>query len=386
MVAPTDAQPSKRAAGRRGNGEGSIYKRASDGLWVGAITLPNGTRRTFASKDRATCQRTMQNAAFNARTGIPIPKGSQSLSAFLETWLRDVVQPGTRPNTFACYRQVAHNHLIPNLGRSKLTDLTGQQIATLLRHKRDSGLSPRMVQLIHAVLRMALRQAMDWNLVGHNAATSVKPPTVTHWQVAAMSRNQANAILAAFAGHRLEGVVTVALGLGLRRGEVLGLRWSDIDLEARTVTVQGQWQRVVGGWQFVPLKTARSRRMLSLPVFIVAALKQQRVRQLERQLEAGGSWTDHDLVFPAATGGPWDGTNVDHLFRQRLIAQGLPLIRFHDLRHGAATLQLAAGSTMREIMEMLGHSQISLTANTYTHIGEEMKRAAADRMDAVFGT
>ena len=169
--------------------------------------------------------------------------------------------------------------------------------------------------------------------------------------------------------------------MGLRQGEALGLRWQDIDFPARTLSVRKQLQRSDGEFQLVEPKTARSRRTLALPNIAVVELEGHRARQRTERTGVGDKWKDLDLVFTRPDGGPLDGTVVTHQFHRLLERAGLPQRRFHDLRHSCATLLLAQGASPRVVMEVLGHSQIALTMNTYTHVLPELKRDAARRMD-----
>lgn len=369
---------------KRGNNEGSIRKRA-DGRYEARITLPDGNRKSYFGRTRREVQEKMTAGLRDVHRGIPIPVGRQTLGRFLERWLTESVRPRVRPKTYRSYEQLIRVHIVPALGRLPLEQVTPQRIETFLNEKRSADLSSRTIQYLHAVLRAALNRAVKWNLIGRNPATLVDSPTVERSEVEALTAPQAQAILDAMRGTRLEGLVTVTLALGLRQGEALGLRWRDVDLGAATVAIRHQVQKADGEWEFVPLKTERSKRTLALPVFVVAALTQHHVRQAEERLAAGPAWQDHDLVFPSIVGTPWDGTNVTHEFQKRLAAAGLPRMRFHDLRHGTATLLKSRGTDLREIMAILGHSQIALTANLYTHIAPEVRREAAAKMDAIFG-
>jgi integrase len=185
-------------------------------------------------------------------------------------------------------------------------------------------------------------------------------------------------------GNRLEALYSVALALGLRRGEALGLRWEDVDLEAGTLRVQVALQRRKDSKTLVEPKTEQSRRTLPLPSVLVVALKAHRTRQLEERLAAGPKWRDHGLVFPSTVGTPMEPRNLTRQFKAVLQRAGLPDIRFHDLRHTAASLLVAQGVHPRVVMEILGHSQISLTMNTYTHVLPEAQREATALMDVLF--
>jgi integrase len=201
--------------------------------------------------------------------------------------------------------------------------------------------------------------------------------------VRTLSSEQARSFLDAVQGDRLEALYTVAIALGLRQGEILGLRWIDVDFDAGTITVARALQRVGGRLMFVPPKSARSLRTVSMPTTLVAALRAHRARQLQERLAAGPDWNPDDLVFTSSTGTPLDSRNVTRRFQAALERAGLPRMRFHDARHTCATLLLAQGVQPRVVMETLGHSQISLTMNTYAHVIPELQREAADRMEAV---
>lgn len=245
-------------------------------------------------------------------------------------------------------------------------------------------LSPASVAYGRTVLRAALNQALRWGLVARNVAALVDPPRVTRKEVEPFTLDEARAFLAAVKGDRLEALYTVALALGLREGEALGLRWADIDLDGAMLAVRQQLQRVTGaGLQLVEPKTERSRRTVALPDVVVRALRAHRVRQLEERLLAGARWVDSGQVFTTRRGTPLDAANALKAFKRALQGAGLRNQRFHDLRHGAATLLLAQGVQPRAIMDLLGHSQVGVTLNLYSHVLPEVRRDAADKMDAV---
>ena len=202
----------------------------------------------------------------------------------------------------------------------------------------------------------------------------------------ALSPAQARVFLDAARGHRLAALFSVAVALGLRQGEILGLRWGDIDLDKRVLTVRAAMQRVKGrGLTFVDLKSDRSRRVVDLPLVLVRALRAHRARQHEERLKAGPAWRDHGLVFPTGLGTPLDGPNVTKYLQRLLGRAGLERLRFHDLRHSCASLCAAQGLSAHDVSRLLGHADIRLTLNTYTHLFEEGRRRAADAMDGLFG-
>jgi integrase len=367
---------------KRANNEGSIYQRA-DGRWVGQLMLASGRRKYFYTDTRRAAQQKLTAAMRAQDQGLPVPVGRQTFGQFLGHWLAEIVQPDLRPKTYRSHEQNVRNHIAPALGKLRLEEVTAPRIQQFLNDRRAAGLSPRTVQYLHAIIRQALGQAYAWRLVAVNAATLVRTPRADRYPAPALSTDQAAAVLAAVRGDRLEALVTVALALGLRQAEALGLCWSDIELDTGTLTIQHQLQRVRGAWKLTDPKTSRSERTLPLPAVAVEALRQHRVRQLEERLLAGARWHGNpfDLVFTTTVGTPIDGVRVTRRFQALLERAGLPKLRFHDLRHGAASLLLAQGVPLPVTMAMLGHNQVA-TALHYAHAIPELKREAMNRMDA----
>ncbi len=370
--------------GKRANNEGSLYLRKGDGRWVAALTHPDGKQRSKYFETQRAAKEYLTTARRELQQGLPLPTGRLTLAAFLEQWLA-AVRPTLAPKSAKDYGQIVRNHLAPGLGALIVDQVTPQRIQTFLNTKHAGGLSPRTVQYMHAVLRAALEKAVEWNLVARNNAKLAKPPRLHQKEVTPLEPGAARAIMAAFAGDPLETLVATTLALGLRQGEALGLRWSDIDLEAGKVEVRHQVRRVDGDWAFAQLKTFHSRRALPLPAFLSAALRDHRTRQHEHRLSLGPAWTALDLVFPNPRGEPRSGVAVTHAFEAKLQQAGLPRMTFHDLRHGAATLLLAQGVDLKTIQEILGHSTITVTATFYAHVAPKLKRDAADRMHAALG-
>jgi integrase len=314
--------------------------------------------------------------------GLSLTADKVTVAEYLLRWLEDSVKPRLRPKTYRGYEQLVRLHLVPGLGRLKLSKLTPMHVQQLMNAKLEAGLSKRTVQYMRAVLRAALAQAVRWRLLSANAAALTEGPTVRRRPVPALTPADAKVLMAALGGHRLEALVIVALGLGLRQGEVLGLRWEDLDLEREEVHVRRALQRLKGrGNVEVELKTELSRRNLALPPVVSEALSGHRERQDAQRELAGASWTETGYVFTTAQGRPLDGSNVTHDFQQALSEAGLPRMRFYDLRHGCASLLLAQGVHPRVVMETLGHSAISLTMNTYSHVSRALQREAAVRID-----
>jgi integrase len=375
---------------RRGPNEGNIYLRA-DGRWVARLHLgyERGRRRRkhlYAHTRREALDK-LDRARHDRKLGLGFSGNErQTVAQFLDRWLIDAARPSVRPRTYATYESYVRVHLIPAIGSVPLQKLGPADVQRLLNAKLDAGLAPRTVLHIRAVLRHALNQAVRWGILLRNAASLVDCPRVPAYEVRAMSPEEARLLLKAVHGDRLESAYVLALGVGLRQGELLGLEWDDVDLDAATLQVRQTLQRIEGKLRIVEPKTRRSRRVVLLPRFVIAALRAHRARQLEERHWAGSRWHENRFVFTSTIGTPLDGTNVTHRLHVLLDRAGIPRIRFHDLRHACATLLVGQGVHMRVVMETLGHSQIGLTMNTYAHVLPSLQQDAADRMEAALST
>lgn len=382
-------------AGKRGDGEGTIRQR-KEGLWEALYSYRDEAgnlkrRSLYAKTQREVSEKLRAALAILDKGEAPITE-KQTVAQFLDRWLADVVRPNVRPKTHDSYSQVVRLYLSPMLGRHQLVKLTPQHVQgmmnTLLTKggTKKTGISPRTVQYARAVLRKALGQALKWGLVGRNVATLVDPPKSERYEMRALTPQEAGTFLEAVRGDRLEALYAVAVALGLRQGEICGLRWEDVDFERRQISVRKQAQRIGGKAQLVDLKTRQSRRTIALPKVIAAQLRAHKIRQNEERLQAGERWQNWELVFPSTIGTPLEPSNLTKRYKSILKGAGLPTIRFHDLRHSCASLLIAQGIPARTVMETLGHSQITLTLNTYAHIFPEVQRQAADAMDRLFET
>jgi integrase len=317
--------------------------------------------------------------------GVNLTSEQQTVKAFLENWLEQRVKRHNRPRTYRSYTDITRLHLIPHIGRHQLAKLTPEQVQTMLNTLAEQGLTARTVSNVRAVLRKALNQAMRWGYVVRNVATLVDAPRTTTFTIQPLDQEQAQRLLDAVAGHRLEALYRVALSLGLRRGEVCGLRWEDIDFEQHTLRVTGSLQRQNRKLERSAPKTAASLRTIALPPVLLRVMRQHAERQARERAERGDGWQDCGLVFVAEHGTPLEPRNLVRHFKTMLKKAGLPeTIRFHDLRHSCATLLIAQGVHPRVIMEILGHSQISTTMNTYAHVLPATQREATAKIDALF--
>jgi integrase len=373
------------ATSKRGNGEGSIT-RLADGRWQGRLTLDSGKRKAFYGKTRQEAASKLTAALRDRDRGLPVTAEKQTVAQYLAVWL-ETIKPSIRPKTWRRYAECVHLHLVPRLGKTPLSRLSVQQVEHFYARKRMDGLSATTVAHLHAVLHRALATAERQDLVTRNVAALADHPRLQRQEMHALTREQAHQLLAAAAGHCLEALYVLAVTTGMRQGELLGLRWTDIDLQDGWLCVRQALQYQPGkGYVFVEPKTATSRRRIKLPTVAVERLSQHRIRQYRERLALGPAWTDLNLVFPNTVGKPMDGI---HLLRREFLPllqrAGLPRIRFHDLRHTAATLLLSKRhASLNAVCQMLGHSNAAITVGVYGHVTGDMEHQTADAMDALF--
>ena len=374
--------------GRRGNNEGSIYRRP-DGRWVGVLWLGyvgeggKPKRKYVYGRTRKEAAEKLDKARQDRSAGLVLSPERQSVEAFLDAWLRDTVRLTVRETTFENYSILVRTHIIPHLGRIQLQKLTPQQIQTFLNERHESGLSERTVQYLHVLLKRSLGQAVKWGLLPRNVAALVDPPRVTQKEMRPLTPAQSLALLEAARGDRLEAAVVLALSTGLRRGEILGLRWEDVDFPAATLSVRGAVYRVGGRLQRIETKTANSARTLRLPQVTARALRAHLDRQRIEARVLGSKWPDTGLVFVSTTGTMMEPARLKDTLDRCIRKAGLPPMRFHDLRHSCATLLIAQGVPIKLISEILGHTNVRMTLDVYSHVLDEAREEAANRMDVL---
>lgn len=368
---------------RRANSEGTIVQRA-DGRWMALLSLPSGKRRTFYGKTQSEALKKMEQSKRNLQDGLPLSSERITIADYLSLWLKDSVKPAVRTYTFQSYETQVRLHITPELGRIRLAKLTPQDIQGFLNRKRENGLSARSVQNIHAVLRRALAQAERWGLVPRNVARLVSPPRVSRTTVHPLTPVEVKKLLTAIEHDRLAALYTVALAVGLRQGETLGLRWEDVNLETGTLSVNFTLQRIDKMNILAEPKTEKSRRTIKLPESCVVALEAHQTLQDQERTFAGAEWRDEwGLVFTEDDGSPLSRVAVTRRFQRILEGADIPKRRFHDLRHTCATLLLAQGVPLKVVQETLGHTLFSTTADIYSHVLPVLMADAASKMDAI---
>jgi len=372
---------------RRGHGEGTIYRR-KDGRWVAELHIGYGDgrrrRKSFYGSSRSAVASALAAAIRDQQKGLRPLREVEKVKDFLRTWLNDAARRTIRGTTFAGYERLIRLHIEPIIGDLRLARLTADDLDKLYSKLLDKGLAPKTVRLVHALLHRALSHAQRRGALAINAADGVDPPRVVRREFRALTAKEAVRLLEAARSDRYYALYVLAITCGLRQAELLGLRWRDIDLDGAVLAVRQQVYRLAGGWVYSEPKTASGRRTVSLSAMNIDALREHRRWQLEERLKAGTAWEDHDLVFPNHAGRPVEKQNLmRRSFRPILERAGLPHMRFHDLRHSAATLLLSEGVHPKVVQERLGHSTIAVTMDVYSHVMPTLQREAADRLDRV---
>jgi integrase len=401
---------------RNSNGEGTIYQR-KDGRWEGAayVLTSDGSyqRRSRYGKTWDEVHDKLTQLKADSQRGIPVAAQKATVEEYLTYWLHNVSRLKVRPTTFVCYESLTRNYLIPKLGKKSVARLTARDIRTFLvqtaaacqccaqgkdaarraRNQRccakgrccKSVPSDRTVRFLLVLLSSALQHAVREDELPRNVARNVVLSTGRSKDIEPLSIEEGRHLLAAARGDRLWAVYELAVRLGLRRGELLGLRWRDVDLVAGVVHVRQNLQRVGGELLITETKTQRSTRKLALPDPCVTALRARRATQLADRLAAGERWTSSDLVFTTRYGTPIEPRNLNRSFAVLCKNAGLRQVRLHDLRHTCASLLHEQGADARTIMEVLGHSSIRVTLDIYTFVRLETQRAAIDRVGDALG-
>lgn len=390
---------------RRGHNEGTGGKRA-DGRWEWKITLPNGKRKSFYGKTQREARLKAKEAIADMEKGVDLSLRAVTVSAFLDRWLTDTAAPRVRPSTLEIYRNHKKRYIDPAIGHVKLRALTVQQVNRLMADMVKNGQSPSTANRCRATLRNALASAVKWGYVPQNVAALADPRKVDRVRIKPLEIDEIQALLAWTQDLDNGPLIHVAIATGCRQGELLALRWSqDVDLDGGYIHIRHTLSEDYASKdvkeastpqealrrRLTPPKTEESRRSVKLSVSAVEALRRQQAINARNEKMAAHRWVDLDLVFPTTIGTPSDATAVTHRLRKTIgeasavweLISGSPIPqqRFHDLRHCTASLLLAEGMDLFVVKEVLGHSQISLTANTYGHLMKKISDEAAHRLD-----
>ena len=376
------------AKGRRGNGEGSITQRAN-GTYQARITLEDGTRKSIYGKTRKEVQEKLKVALREQQQGTLVTAPQQKLEDFLKQWLEDTQKHSIRPRSFERYDEIVRLHIVPVLGRIQLQKLTPQQVQSFYTKKINEGFKAGTVASFHNVLHKALDTAVRWNLIAKNVCDVVSPPRAEKFEFQPLTVEQIRKLLEVAKGHYMEALFKLALATGMRRGELMGLKWQDVDLNTGVLQVRRILTRIpskMEGKGFIESepKTRMSRRSVVIASFALEALREHHSRQLDAIIKAGPLWQFNDYVFCTSIGTHINPT-TDMLepLNELLEKAGLPHIRFHDLRHSAASLLMSQGVHPKVVQELLGHSTIAMTMDVYSHVLPSMQQDAMSKLNDV---
>ncbi len=347
------------------------------------VQTPDGPKRKLIYGRRyKEVEKKLAEARGDAARGLVFDADNLKLGEYLDRWLSDSVSDTVKATTFERYEQITRLHLKPALGRVKLKGITPAHVRGLYREKLEAGLSPRTVQYVHITLHKALKQAVGDGLIPRNATEAVRPPQVRKEEIRPLTAEQVKVLFEVVRGDRLEALCILAVTTGLRQGELLGLKWGDVDLEAGTLQVRRTLTTAKGGPVLSAPKTKGSRRTVKLSETALQALRSHLECQLGEIDRAGDLWRENGLIFASEIGEPLDRRYITtHRFKPLLKRAGLPQIRFHDLRHTCATLLLSKNVNPKVVSEMLGHATIAITLDTYSHVLPSMQESTAAAME-----
>jgi integrase len=372
----------------RANGDGDVFPRKNNAgritSYRGAYVGLDGKRRYVSGKTKEEARRNLRRARGDAERGLVFDADNLQVGEYLDRWLSDSVRDTVKATTFERYEQIARLHLKPSLGRVKLKGLTPAHVRGLYREKLEAGSSARTVRYMHTTLHKALKQAVMDGLIPRNATEAVTPPQSSREEMCPLTPEQAKLLLqvAHEAGDRLAALYVLAIHTGLRQGELLGLKWDDVNLEDGSLQVRRTLAITKNGPVLTPPKTTGSRRSVKLTSKAIEALKRHLERQLGEIDRIGSLWSENGLIFASEKGEPINRHNLTRRsFKPLLKRAGLPQIRFHDLRHTCATLLLTRNVNVKIVSEMLGHSTIAITLDTYSHVLPNMRDQAAAAME-----
>lgn len=365
------------------NGSGSIFQRG-DGRWCGAmyVTEADGrrVRRRVYGRTRKEAEAKLLDLRSQVGSGLPVTPSRLTVEGYLQEWLSTIVAQRVRPNTLAAYRLNVDKYLVPGLGKRPLGQLTAREVRLFLDRLTAQGTGARTVRYVHGTLRAALEDATREEILAKNVAKLVRPPTPAKPERHPLGVDEIRTFLKSTRGERLHAMYVVLAMLGLRRSELLGLRWEDVDFEAGTLAVRRGLHRIDGHLRVMPAKTARSRRTIPLPTTVERALRAHNRTQNDERRSLAERWPDSGFVFTTQIGTPIDPDNCSKMVRAALRRSGLRPVRMHDFRHGVVSVLLGLGVPPRTVMEIAGHTALEMTMNVYAHVTLDDKRAALDRL------
>jgi len=370
--------------GKRANNEGSIYRRKSDGKWVASITLDDGKRKVLYGNTKKEVTEKLIKIRSQQQQGMLPTDAKTKLSDYIEGWLESYKRC-VRPNSHQRACEIMRLHVLPTLGNIQLDKLTPQHLDKLYKKLLET-LSPTTVQSIHNTIHKALSDAVKQGILLMNVSERVEAPRKDEYEARVFTEEETEKFLKAIKNHSLYVLLLIDLSTGMRRGEIVGLKWSDLDLKKGIVQVRRAIVRrptdLGGGYAEAPLKTKKSRRSIMLPPYIITVLAHYREQQIALVQQANQTWDEQRWLFCKPDGSHLNPQHdVYEAFKDLLQQAGLPDIRFHDLRHTAATTHLGMMTNPKIVQEILGHSNISITMDAYSHVLPPMHKDAMDNIN-----
>lgn len=363
----------------RGKNEGSIFRR-KNGSWRAQISI-DGRRISYSAKTKTECQRWLRKMQLQIDQGWHYDSGQIFLEEYLEQWL-NAHQTTLRDRTIYRYKLLIKNHITPHIGQVKLVDLHLSRIERYYGKLKNLGVGTRTIREVHAVVHQALKKAVRYGYIHTNPAQGASVPRYTHAEMQILDESQVTHFLVAAQNSRHMALYQLAVVTGMRQGELFGLKWADLKWSKGVLHVKRQVQSIPKqGWKFVEPKTKAGRRTITLGNGTLQSLREHQTQQQIAKALAGERWQEYDLIFPSSVGTPLNTSNLRVDFLQTLEAAGIEKLRFHDLRHTAASLMLNHGVPVIVVSKILGHAKVSTTLDTYGHLINEMQDGAAQIMD-----
>jgi integrase len=392
------------------------YVQLPSGKWRGRVSAPDGRRISVTRDTEAECKRELRRLTGKVANNQPVASTNHTVRSWLAVWLEEA-KPTIAPRTYTFYDSYCRVHIVPEVGGIRLTSLKADDVTRMMRNVQAKGLSPNTAAKCRTVLRRAMRVAQEYGHVATNVADVARPPKQVEPERPTLDADQARAVLRAVEDDRMRARFHVALLLGMRQGELLGLRWQDVDLDAAEIAVRQQLQRLQwrhgcqpnrpdpgrkavcghqrgdqcpqrhgGGVVMRTPKSKAGRRRMPIPTPLLTELRAHRKRQAEERLQAGPLWADHGLVFCQADGKPIDPATDWKRWRGALKRAGVPEVGTHAARRTAATLLLEAGVDAKIVAAIIGHSSVQLTMDIYQQADTSLLKIGTDAIGGMLGS